>query len=424
MVCSSEQERDELLQALQWLAGEGGNGPSLQDHTVLSRERLARMLAELDAQYEKCWSILTQGSTFQQFKGSRILVRYVRTAVPRLLRSKSENNNTIPFQALLKEIEQVRIIFTTVEDKTAPTALIKAADLEYVMSGCRGSIFPKINGESICDDNRALVIGAKHGVGLQAKTEKHRNMWVEALAWLEKMVKARQLQREEALQFQKEFANAHVLDPLLSEGAWFTKHGLHGVSKRFILSTPTQLYWLKEADSPLDSCVDPIEWREVKDVLRGKQTAMLHRARAIDVPDELCLSIVYRQDRRSLDLVAGTSEQAFEWYESLSSYLVETNEKLANERSEARSSAEKQLAAAEAELLGEKESRQRQQARLGMDIEETKKELAERKAALDAEQAVLIQQQVEQLKERDDLISLIQELDTRVGSLRENLDDQ
>jgi len=168
-------------------------------------------------------------------------------------------------------------------------------------------------------------------LALEAESELRRDHWVEALEWA--ITLFREATKRKSKEAGAETKETEVLDPLLLKGAMFTKHGLKGINRRFIKCTTTHIYWLKGENSPLSECVDPIAWETVSEILRGKQTLMFSRSRAKTVTDELCISLVYRADHRSLDLVADTEEQAFEFYSALSGYLQELQEKYAKSKS-------------------------------------------------------------------------------------------
>jgi len=177
-----------------------------------------------------------------------------------------------------------------------------------------------------------LVIGTTNRtLALESESESRRDHWVEALEWA--ITLYRESTKNKSKEASTEKKESEVLDPLLLKGAMFTKHGLKGINRRFVKCDASYIYWLKAENSPLSECVDPIAWETVSECLRGKQTLMFSRSRAKSVEDGLCISIVYRADHRSLDLVADTEEQAFEFYSALSGYLQELQEKYSKSKS-------------------------------------------------------------------------------------------
>jgi len=214
------------------------------------------------------------------------------------------------------------------------------------------------------------------------------------------------------------------LAPILLKGAFFTKHGLQGVTRRFIRCTPSHIYWLKDGESDLAECVDPITWDSVTEVRQGKQTLMFSRARAADVPDQLCLSLIYRGEQLSLDLVADTPDQAFEWYDALSGYLAELQEARDKAAAKALADKESELQAVKRRLAEETQAHQAEKSAAMADLEDAQKQLQARRKSLDASAAQMESAMVKVSEERDQLVATVEELSKRVKELREKLDDQ
>jgi len=219
------------------------------------------------------------------------------------------------------------------------------------------------------------------------------------MRYLRNKSKLQQLQKEE-----------RVMDPLLLAGAYFTKHGLKGVHRRFIRCDFNYIYWLSEAESPLTECVDPIEWNSVVDILQGKQTLMFSRSSAMDVPDSVCLSIVYRSDGRTLDLAADNNEQAYEWFHALWGYFVELRDKFAAEL-------ELKMRVVQTDLHRQREVQAEERKHLEENLKLSAEELEKHKSFLDEQKASVTQ-------ERDQLMSRVQELSAQAAALREEIDSQ
>jgi len=151
---------------------------------------------------------------------------------------------------------------------------------------------------------------------------------VAALSWALNLI--RYIKEKDKLQ-QAQLEEPQILDPILTIGANFTKHGRKRVRRAFIKCTPVHIYCLKDSDTPIKDCTDPIEWETVVDVFQGKQTLNFSKEAAMEVPDSLCLSVMYGKDRRTLDLVAENDEQAYEWFHALSGYFEELREKFEKE---------------------------------------------------------------------------------------------
>jgi len=273
-----------------------------------------------------------------------------------------------------------------------------------------------------------LVVGTAHRtLALEAESERYRDTWVEALEWLVMLYREATKEKGHHKDAASTQESDQVLDPLLLKGAMFTKHGLKGIHRRFIKCTATHIYWLKGEDSPLTECVDPIAWDTVSEILCGKQTLMFSRSRAKSVADELCISIIYRADHRSLDLVADTEEQAFEFYSALSGYLQELIEKYAKSRSKLAMEAE--LESVRLTLAKEREQHTEsigqlaeQQTKTETDLEQLQKlreTLHDKYASRENEMEALKNMMQE---EKSQLVSRIADLNGKVKDLAQQLD--
>jgi len=210
------------------------------------------------------------------------------------------------------------------------------------------------------------------------------------------------------------------LDPMLVEGLQFTKHGLKGVTRRWVKCTPTHIYWLKKKDSPLDDCCDPIGWDSVSEILQGKQTLMFSRARAKNVQDSLCLSIVYRSDNRTLDLVGDSDAQAFEWYGALNGYLMELKERFAQA---ARGTvSDKELEAVKQALESERQLHQKEKQQTQEELEKVRARRASLTQKIESKESEMERIKAMMKEERDQLVSRIKDLHDQVKDLTTQLD--
>jgi DNA repair exonuclease SbcCD ATPase subunit len=266
-------------------------------------------------------------------------------------------------------------------------------------------------------------------LALEAESERYRDTWVEALEWV--LLLFREATKDKAAQSQgKENKESdQVLDPLLVKGAMFTKHGLQGITRRYVKCSSTHIYWLKGEDSPLTECIDPIAWETVSEILRGKQTLMFSRSRAKAVADELCVSIVYRADHRSLDLVADSEEQAFEFYSAFSGYLQELQEKYAKSKSKLAMEAE--LESVRATLAKERDQHIKSVSELAEQSTKTESELEQLQKQREALHSKYSnrESEMEALKnmmqeEKGQLVERIGDLNGKIKDLTQQLDTE
>jgi len=340
--------------------------------------------------------------------------RYARVLMPKALRDDESN---LTFEKVMDHFEEFRLIFTTLTDRTAPTALLPIPQLVYIFAGKRdgGKCFPK-DDEDVIEEN-CLVVGTTTRVlGLQAETKDTREKWAAALNWSVNLM--RYIKEKDKLA-QAQVAEPQVLDPILTTGADFTKHGRKNIRRVFIKCTPEHIYCLKNSDTPVKDCADPIVWDSVVDVLQGKQTLNFSKESAMEVPDSLCLSVMYGKDRRTLDLVAENDEQAYEWFHALSGYYEELREKYEKEYL-------KNLTAAKSDLEKERmlhaEEKKKWQDRLNQDVQELMKQ---RQAIEDSKRMKSLEADMLSVThEKDVLMAKVQELMAQMEGLRNRLDDQ
>jgi len=210
------------------------------------------------------------------------------------------------------------------------------------------------------------------------------------------------------------------LDPMLVDGLQFTKHGLKGVTRRWVKCTPTHVYCLKKKDSPLDDCCDPIGWDSVSEILQGKQTLMFSRARAKNVQDSLCLSIVYRSDNRTLDLVADSDAQAFEWYGALNGYLMELKERFTQA---ARGTvSDKELEAVKQALEAERAVHQKEKQQTQEELEKVRLHKESLTQKIESKESEMERIKAMMKEERDQLVARIKDLHDKVKDLTTQLD--
>eukprot|EP00456_Euglypha_rotunda_P022206 TRINITY_DN18816_c0_g1_i46.p1 TRINITY_DN18816_c0_g1~~TRINITY_DN18816_c0_g1_i46.p1 ORF type:complete len:1012 (+),score=191.14 TRINITY_DN18816_c0_g1_i46:133-3036(+) len=369
------------------------------------------VLAILKEKWADYITLLTTGAKFDQYNGNKVFARWVRLLLPKALREEPD----LTFEHILENVEEIKFVFTTVTDRTAPTGLVPLSSLLYVFAGKRdkGKCFPK--GDETAEEDRCLVIGTSARlIGLQSDTKDDREAWVAAIDWCVTLLKYVKRKDEEE---EKSTSEQLVLDPLLVSGAYFTKHGLKGVHKRFVKCTTTHIYWLQDQSSPLSECSDPISWDEVVDVLQGKQTLLFSRAEAVDIPDSLCLSIVYRSDRRTLDLVAENKEQAYEWYQALHGYFAELGEKYHKEY-------DVKIQSAKSDLEKFKQTVALEQQAMQDRLSKADEELKRQRDILEGNIKQLESQVATVSLERDDLMARVQTLTKKVEETRGQLDEQ
>jgi predicted nucleic acid-binding Zn-ribbon protein len=339
----------------------------------ISRAREAKdLLVELQKDFKKFAPALLGGSKFRQYEaGKKVMKRYLRLIAPKGMGDSKE----VAFESIV-ENPTLRV---AISSKTSLISMINIADIVAIFPGKRdaGKCFPKAEDEKALDesvapeDNCFVIVTKKRTVGLEAKTKFLRDFWVAGLEWCVNVVRAATQADEDRKRPEDESGMGDMeLDPMLTKGAQFTKHGLKGVTRRWIKCRNTHIFWLKKEDSDLEECVDPIAWDSVSEILQGKQTLMFSRARAKNVQDSQCLSIVYRSDNRTLDLVADNEAQAFEWYGALNGYLMELKEKYAAEAAGRQEYTDKELEAAKAAL--EAERKQHEEAKAQLDDEKLK----------------------------------------------------
>jgi len=239
---------------------------------------------------------------------------------------------------------------------------------------------------------------------------------VAALGWALNLI--RYIKEKDKLQ-QAQLEEPQILDPILISGANFNKHGRKTIRRVFVKCTPQHIYCLKSQESPIKECEEPIDWETVLDVLQGKQTLNFSKETALEVPDSLCLSVMYGKDRRTLDLVAENEEQAYEWFHALSGYFEELREKFEKEYEKNILSAKSDL---EKQRLIHAEEKKKLQDRLDNDVQELSKqrqaiEESKRVKALEADISSVTQ-------EKDVLMAKVQELMALMETLRHRLDDQ
>jgi len=382
-------------------------------------ERLAEMLRKLQAHWKEHISLLLKGDKFKQYRGQRVLVRNVAGTAPKKLNLNPEE---LTFDVLLENIKDFKMTFTSPEDKMDVSALVPFIQMTKTVAGKQEEgIFPAVEEEKVIEDSNCLVVNTKsRPIGLEAPDEKKRDAWTSALNWAVDMIKYDEMKKK----FDNE-AEAHLgaLDPILVKGAWFQKHGLRGVNRRFIRCTPNQIYWLKAEDSELTECVDPILWETVSEVRQGKQTLMFSRSRAAEIADSLCLSIIYRSDKRTLDLVADNEEQAFEWYEALSNYLREVHEEAEKQLVSKLTEKQRLIEEARKELERERQARLEDVGAESSELEKVERALKDKRSELDASAATVEAAVSKVSQERDALIATVEELTKRVQKLTEQLDD-
>jgi len=216
---------------------------------------------------------------------------------------------------------------------------------------------------------------------------------------------------------------------MLVAGSSFTKHGLKGINRRHVKCTATHIHWLKRQESPLEECVDPISWDSISEILQGKQTLMFSRARAKGVEDSRCLSIVYRSDNRSLDLVADTDAQAFEWYGAMNGYLQELKERFAARAQGRDAFADQELESVRRALETEREQHKRAKSELEDQKQKTLEELdkvRQRRGSLiakyESKETEMERMKAMMKEERDQLVTRVNDLHSKIKELTGQLD--
>jgi len=204
---------------------------------------------------------------------------------------------------------------------------------------------------------------------------------------------------------------------------------LKGITRRTIKCDPRNIYWLKKKDSSFEECCDPISWDSISEILQGKQTLMFSRARAKKVEDSLCLSIIYRTDNRTLDLVADSEAQAFEWYGAMTGFLQELKERYAQRALGRDASADMELEAVRKALEKEREEHKKQTKDLEEQRKKTEDELSkvrQRRGSLiakyEGKETEMERMKAMMAEERDQLVSRVEDLHKKVKDLTGQLD--
>jgi hypothetical protein len=380
------------------------------------------ILSDLQRDYKKFCLALIGGSKFRQYEsGKKVMKRYLRLLPPKGM-ANDQDLKDVPFEAIL-ENPSLRLALSS---KTTLISMINVADIVAVYAGKRdsGKCFPasdgKVADDSIAPEDKCFVIVTKkRTVGLEAKSKFLRDFWVAGLEWCVAVVRTT-TQADEDKKAAGDVMAGMELDPMLLEGLQFTKHGLKGVTRRFIKCSPTHIYWLKKKESPLDECCDPIGWDSVSEILQGKQTLMFSRARAKNVQDSLCFSIVYRSDNRTLDLVADNEAQAFEWYGALNGYLMELKERFAQA---ARGTvSDKEVEAIKQTLESERQIHAKEKQQTQEELEKVRARRASLTQKIESKESEMERMKAMMAEERDQLVARIKDLHDQVKDLTSQLD--
>jgi len=275
------------------------------------------------------------------------------------------------------------------------------------------------------DENCLVILTKKRTIGLEAKSKMMRDFWVQGLEWLLNLYRAAAKDGDTAAAPEDQLE----LDPMLLKGGNFTKHGLRGITRRFIKCSTKNIYWLKKDDAPFTDCIDPIAWDSVSEILQGKQTLMFSRSRAREVQDSLCLSIVYRADNRSLDLVADTEEQAFEWYSAMNGFLQECKDLAKEQAANKDKKIEAELAGLKAALAAERESHSKKVKEIesksgsnSTDLAAIDQARADLSAKFQSKETEMERMKKMMSEEKDQLVKRIEDLHTQVKQLTSQLD--
>eukprot|EP00457_Paulinella_chromatophora_P000230 gb/GEZN01000230.1/.p1 GENE.gb/GEZN01000230.1/~~gb/GEZN01000230.1/.p1 ORF type:complete len:1688 (+),score=369.98 gb/GEZN01000230.1/:254-5317(+) len=386
------------------------------------------MAASLKPEFGK-FLFMFKGAKFRQHGEGKVQKRWLKVVPAHGV----VQNGKISFDRLFAN-PGMRLIFTTGRKSSALVFMIGVADLLAIYQGKRdgGKCFPKPSGNPEGDlplDLNCLTVSSKRRtLGLEAEDEDTAAEWVAALEWcltvyqLSTGVTGAETQdaNDQAASNQPE----QVIDPMLEKGSKFDLHGASSNRSIYVRCTPYHIYVLnseEEKDAPTDA--DKIEWSSVQEILQGKQTLMFSRMSAKDVEDSKAFSICL-SDNRTLDLVAGTEELAFEWYTELSAYLAELQDAYKREQMDRESAIANQLSAAQRALEAERAAKVSEVSELEAAKEKAKSEIEEvnaRRAELlskmESQKSETEQMKVVMAEERDQLIARVTTLQKQNAEL-------